>query len=601
MPSLKSAGLDRISRRSDQDFRDATDLQRQGKTDEAETLYRAILQDKPDHAGAMRNLGLIWMLRGKVEDALGLFSRELAADHASPWPRFTMAMALQALNRHEEAVPHFQRGLDILPSATPARFNLAVSLQKLCRYEDAMTSYAQVVASQPGMALAHSGLGDCCKVTSRYREAILHYERALAIDPDLTQAHNNLANVLATLKYSEQAVRHYARAIAIQPDLASAHNNLGLELVCLGKLDEARIAFEAAIALDGKKPEFYRNVATVTHFVEGDPHLTAMQRLSDVIATLAPQEQIDLHFALGKALADTGRHVLSFRHVLDGNALKRQRIPYDEPAAMALFDRIRTVFTPALMQKKSVLTVPSALPVFIVGMPRSGSTLVEQILASHPSVHGAGETLEFAMALEALNDVAAPLPLFPEVAEVLSAEQLRQLGHDYVARITADAPSAPCITNKLPDNFLLVGLIHLALPNARIIHTCRDPVDTCFSYFAKLFQGSKPYTNDLAELGRYYRAYAALMRHWHRVLPAGTILDVQYEDVVDHLEAQARRIVAYLGLPWDDACLVFHKTERPVRTGSAAQVRQPLYRSAIGRSRPYREMLGPLLDALVAG
>jgi hypothetical protein len=247
-------------------------------------------------------------------------------------------------------------------------------------------------------------------------------------------------------------------------------------------------------------------------------------------------------------------------------------------------------------------------------MPRSGTTLIEQIVASHPLVHGAGE-------LQTLNDVILEvrgpdgntLP-FPDFVPAAGAAPLRQIGARYLKLVRAlaakRAPTLPSpasgggmggglyITDKMPSNYYFAGLIHLALPNAKIIHSMRDPIDTCISCFSKLFSAEQNHTYDLGELGRYYKRYEQLMAHWRRVLPAGRMLDVQYEDVVADLQTQARRIIAYCGLPWDDACLSFHKTDRPVRTASATQVRQPIYKSAVGRWRVYENELAPLLRAL---
>ena len=264
---------------------------------------------------------------------------------------------------------------------------------------------------------------------------------------------------------------------------------------------------------------------------------------------------------------------------------------------LGFLDRIRAVFTAELMHQKRDLGDPSMIPVFIVGMPRSGTTLVEQILASHPKVFGAGELSEFSKAVTSLGMPNGALS-FPETVPGLSAEQLRQLGTSYLDAIEAAAPGAERITDKMPANFRFVGLIHLALPNARIIHMRRDPVDTCLSCFSLLFVGDLPYCYDLGELGRYYRAYQTLMEHWRQVLPAGVMLEVQYEEVVADVERQARQIVAYCGLEWDDACLAFYRTQRPIRTSSAAQVRQPIYRTSVGRWKPYRHLLQPLIKEL---
>jgi hypothetical protein len=229
-------------------------------------------------------------------------------------------------------------------------------------------------------------------------------------------------------------------------------------------------------------------------------------------------------------------------------------------------------------------------------MPRSGTTLIEQILASHPKVFGAGELREMANLAGRIG--GAEGAAFPEAVPGLSREELRRIGAQYVQAVTRLAPGAERITDKMPGNFSLAGLINLALPNARIIHACRDARDTAFSCFSLLFSGTLEFTYDLAELGRYYRAYLKLMAHWREVLPEGIMLEVQYEDVVGDLESQARRIIAHCGLEWDDACLSFYTTERSVRTASATQVRQPIYQSSIGRWRLHEEALGPLLREL---
>jgi hypothetical protein len=260
------------------------------------------------------------------------------------------------------------------------------------------------------------------------------------------------------------------------------------------------------------------------------------------------------------------------------------------------------------MQAKAGQGAPSTLPVFIIGMPRSGTTLVEQILASHPQVWGGGELMHLKEAVARLSGPeGAESPFgYPELVRLLDGAQLRALGAEYCEALRAAAPptmmtTTTRMTDKMPANFLFAGLIALVLPNARIIHVKRDPLDTCLSCFSILFLGNQPHSYDLAELGRYYRAYLHLMEHWRQVLPPGAMLEVQYEEVVADLEGQARRIVAYCGLEWDDACLDFHRTERRVWTASSVQVRQPIYRQSLGRAEAYRHWLQPLLEALGEG
>ena len=309
---------------------------------------------------------------------------------------------------------------------------------------------------------------------------------------------------------------------------------------------------------------------------------------------------MQLCFALSKAYADLGRHEESFRLLLEGNAIKRKQTIYDEAGTLALFDRIRQIFTPELMRAYEGAGDPSTVPIFVLGMPRSGSTLVEQILASHPKVFGAGELRDFDTVVKMVRGPDGAVVPYPEFIPASGAQHYRRMGEQYLQRLSAYSKTAERITNKMPSSFFYVGLIHLALPNARIIHTARNPVDTCLSCFSKLFAGVQAFSYELGELGRYYRKYDELMSHWRSVLPAGAMLDVQYEEVVADFETQARRIVAYCGLEWDDACRSFYKATRPVKTASASQVRQPIFKSSVGRWLPYKDFLAPLLRELPA-
>ena len=397
-----------------------------------------------------------------------------------------------------------------------------------------------------------------------------------------------------------EALSYYRRALEFNPTSADTYNNIGNTLRDLGRLDEARNAFRKALEIEPANVGVHVNLSDTKQFSENDPDLEALKRL-DREAILSPTERMQLDFALGKAYADLKDHGRAFDYWRRGNERKRARIEYDESATAGTFERIKAVFTRALIAQKAGYGDSAQAPIFIVGMPRSGTTLVKQILASHPLVHGAGELRTFSDLANSLPE-GAPTPVpYPEVVPGLDPAAIGQIGARYLATLARLAPGAKHVTDKMPSNFFFVGLIHLALPNACIIHTLRDPVATCVSCFSKLFTAEQNYTYDLADLGRYYRHYQALMAHWHRVLPQGRILDVRYEDVVGDLEGQARRILAHCGLGWNPNCLAFNATERPVRTASATQVRRPIYTSAVGRWRVYQESLGPLLAELGSG
>jgi tetratricopeptide (TPR) repeat protein len=617
----------------------ASGLQNEGKLDETARLYEAILAEAPAHHDALLRLGLIRIQTEQLDDAVDLFRRAIEAEPTSVRALLWLGAALGDLDRHEEGFTCYQKVLSINPDNAVAHWGLGATLRKCGRLDEAMTHFERAIAIKPDFAAAHCALADTLQDLGFLNDAVIHYEMVVAVQPRYYEANNNLANALQKLGRFDEAIARYERALARIPEstsvycnLASAligaaraedsiatiekalrldpsnvevHKILGFAFEVLGRIEDAVEAYEKALQLAPSDGDVHRHLAGLRRFTVGDPRLAALEKLAGDMATLDTDNQISLHFALGKVFSDLRQYERSFHHWREGNALKRAHLVYDEQESVGQFERIRATFTFELMQRNSRGGCPSDVPVFVVGMPRSGTTLVEQILASHSKVHGAGEIETLRHAVEKFrsrNDIAAE---FPEMVPALSPEALRDLGADYVAltgsATRSAAPNRERIVDKLPGNFKLVGLIRLALPNARIIHVRRDPVDTCFSCFSLLFSyDHQAFTYDLGELGRYHRAYAMLMEHWRGVLPPGVMLDVQYEDLVADLEGQARAIVDYCGLAWEDACLSFHENRRPVRTSSLLQVRKPIYQTSVGRWRPYERFLQPLIEALNA-
>jgi tetratricopeptide (TPR) repeat protein len=530
-------------------------------------------------------------------EALTNYSRAIALGLGDADTHNNRGVTLRHLGRYQEALADFDKAITISSGYAGAFINRGNVLRDLKRYEESLSAYNKALTLQTDLAEAWLGRGHTLFEFQCYDDALAAYNEALAIDPNNARAYSCLGNLLFLLGRVEEAMAHCEKALAIKPNDADAHNDLGTILRARGRLDEAIQAFEKAIALAPRRPDFYLNLAGSRRITASDPHFAAILELTRDMASLVVEDRISLHFTLGKVFADLGDQQRSFRHLLEGNSLKRQQITYDEAKTLKRFERTQAIFTAELMRDKQGLGDPSRVPVFIVGMPRSGTTLVEQILASHPKVFGAGELREFGNLTASISGPNGSS--IPEAVTTMSGEQLRELGASYLRSVQGRAPEAERITDKMPVNFGLAGLIHLALPNARIIHVRRDPCDTALSCFSLLFTKNQlEFTYDLAELGRYIRAYQALMEHWRTVLPEGTMLEVQYEEVVGNIEEQARRIIAYCGLEWDEACLAFHKTERPVTTASVTQVRQPIYGSSVGRWRSYEDQLQPLLQAL---
>jgi tetratricopeptide (TPR) repeat protein len=605
---------------------------RQGARPEAERLYRAVLEAQPSHPGALHRLGAACVQSGRREEAVELLRRARTAEPASPVVHNDLGIALASMQQADEARAAYEQAIALAPNYAEAHNNLGMLCAALGRFAEAVACYHRAIAARPDFAGARNNLGNALVTLWRFEEAITQFLKAIAAAPNFAEAHSNLATALAALDLYEGAAAHYRQAVANKPDFAAAHINLGHTLVALnrpeeaiaacrraikltpqsgdgyfalghalrmlGRLAEARQVLERGLDLSPARTDLHRALADVKRFARGDPQLAAMERLVREQDSLPAPQRIELYFALAKAYADIDEPERAFAHLIAGNGLKRRTIAYVEAAPLEGFQRVEAAFTPALVRQKQRTGDPSAVPVFVFGMPRSGTTLVEQVIASHPRAFGADERMDFTRAVSKLVGPNG-MPIFPDMIHSVTAAQLRAVGAAYLAGMRAAAPSAERIVDKWPANFVFAGLIHLALPNAKLIHVQRDPLDTCLSCFARLFAGPHlSYTYDLGELGRYYRGYEKLMAHWRRVLPQGVMLEVQYEELIADFELQARRIVAHCGLAWDERCLAFHATQRPVRSASAAQVRQPLYASAVGRSRAYAEMLGPLMEAL---
>ena len=567
-----------------------------GRYEEALAAYDQAIAARPDFDQAHSNRGNVLQRLKRFDEAEPSYRRALALQpgFADAWNN--LGTCLRELGRPEEAEAVYRKALELAPNGPETLDNLALALKDLRRFDEAADLLRRAIALEPARAKFHLHLGAVLLDLDQTGEAGAATERALALEPDSHEAVNQLGRVAFDRGELEAALALYARALELKPDLAEAYNNMGNALRDLGRLDEARAAFLACLELDPTMTGAYVNLTDSTRLDAHDPHLAAMEALA-ARDDLSKPDRMHIGFALGKAYADLKDYDRSFDHLLAANAAKRATIDYDEGWIMALFDRLEALFTPAFIEARSGGGDPSPTPVFIIGMPRSGTTLVEQIIASHPRAHGAGELATFN---EVVSEVSNGVQ-FPDSLASIDAEKLRRIGAAYLARLRALAPDSERITDKMPSNYFFAGLIHLALPNATMIHCVRDPVDTCVSCFSKLFVAEQKHTFDLGELGRYYRRYERLMAHWRRVLPPGRVLDVRYEEVVADLDAQARRIVAHSGLAWDDRCLAFHATDRPVRTASATQVRRPLYASSVGRWRAYGEHLAPLLAALGAG
>jgi len=573
-------------------------LEAQGNLDVAANSYRRAIALDPNNATAHHNLGCVLNMKGKFDEAAVGYRRaiDLKPDHADACNN--LAHILFDRGNLDEAAEYYRRVTTLKPDSAEARNNLGCILLDRGNLVEATACFEEAIRLQPDYAEAHCNLGVALKEQGKLDQAMQCHARALAINPDYAKACNNMASVLKMQARLEEAMAYCDRALSLKPDFAEAHCNRANVFLDQGDLTQAEKICRLAITLKPGYPEAYYNLSQMKTFREGDADLGNLEALSAESVRLPAAKRPYIHFAFAKALEDVGDYPGSFEQLAKGNRLKRQLVAYDEMGTKESFRQIAEVFDGRRMNRYGGTGDASATPIFVLGMPRSGSTLIEQILSNHPLIHGAGELPLLSVVANSLRDHTGRSLSYPHSFSSVDAATLRSLGETYLRSLPKPPVGKLRIVDKMPGNFAYVGLIHLFLPNARIIHTMRNPADTCFSCYSKLFTHGMEFSYDLGELGRYHMCYESMMNHWRSVLPPDAMLDVSYEQVVDDLERQARRLIDFCGLPWDSACLSFHENKRPVSTASNVQARRPIYRSSVNRWQRYEAFLGPLLDEL---
>jgi len=483
-------------------------------------------------------------------------------------------------------VEELQQTLAEDPFRAEAHFTLSLLHMVDADLEAARLDLKRAIALAPFIAPAYNNLASLYERDEDFVTALDLSRRAVLLNPADPLFQSNLASFSSKLDRVAGAVRHYRLALALDPGFAKATTDFAIILGELGRGTEASAMFLRAAVLTPESVDLVRHCVEMVPVTTSHPVRATLARLAAHQDNLTVRNRIELNFALGKSHDDLGETDSAFACWATANRLLRQTLPYDEAATMHRFDAITEQFSASAIAELQSQGLAGPRPIFIVGMPRSGSTLVDQILASHPSVAACGEIDTLEMALQRHG-----------------ARGLRAVAVAYLAELRRLRPGVARCTDKMLGNCLHVGLIAAMFPDARIVHVRRDPLDTCLSNYSRLFVESHPYSSDLAELGRYYRRYIDLMAHWRAVLPEGRMIDVTYEELVQDLPGQVRRLLVFLDLPWDSRCLAFHETERFVRTASQGQVRQPLYRNAVGRWHRYAGHAGALIEGLgpVAG
>jgi len=561
-----------------------------GRLEKAVASYTKALQIKPDYAEAHNNLGNTLSDLGKPEDAVASYNESLQIKPDYAEAHNNLGNALKALGKPEEAVASYNKALQIKPDYAEAHNNLGNALKALGKPEEAVPSLTKALQIKPDYAEAHYNLGSTLNYLGKPEEAVASYNKALQIKPDFAEAHNNLGNALKALGKPEEAVASYNKALQINPDYAEAHNNLGNTLSDLGKPEETVASYNRALQIKPDHAEAHRNLSVIKKYHDEDPQRHRMLELVER-HDLSDKDRMHLNFALGKAYGDIGNHDKAFSYLLDGNRLRKEELKYEIASARALFAEIKSTFSEdvrILNVFKESEGTKDQQPIFILGMPRSGTTLVEQILASHSQVYGAGELGLLRQAVNAVKWNSARLSL----------EQLKSIRKSYLSGLTEIGASERYMTDKMPLNFLWIGFIFAATPEANIVHVKRDARATCWSNFKLYFsRRGNGFAYDLQDVAEYYKMYIDLMAFWHEKFP-GRIYDLNYEALTEYQEDETRKLLENVGLNWEDQCLEFHKTKRAVQTASATQVRQKMYQGSSEEWRKYEKHLEPMIELL---
>jgi tetratricopeptide (TPR) repeat protein len=634
-PGPAAEGLIRKIIKTDKDTLDALLMLGQkegekGRYAEAEALIRQALRINQASPVTFNNLGCLLLNLGKPDKAVESYLKALELNPDFAEVHLNLGKAFQKQGALSEAVKSYQHTIELKPDSFEAFLRLGDVFREIGAFSEAERNCRKAVELNPDFAEAYRSLGDILLENENLPEAIEAYQRAVELKPDFDAAYRHLGRALCKQAAGSEArknlemdgeltkdaeefcsnlglvlkehgalteeIENCLKVVELKPDFAMAHNRLGGALRNEGRISEASDCFLRAIKL---KPDYalaHSNYVSCRKFtVEDHDYADGLEVLLDKAETA--EDRLNLHFALGKIYDECKKYDEAFEHYAAFNKLERKKYTYHREYFSSYVDRLIRVFPEGFYRSRSWKGVDSDRPVFILGMPRSGTTLVEQIISSHPLVHGAGE-------LECLSEMGLKLKErynipYPECLKSIPSDELQKQAEFYLDILQGLSGSSLRVIDKMPQNFLYIGFISLLLSRPKIIHCRRDPLDTCLSiFFQKFLTGGHPYSYDLFELGHYYLDYERLMAHWRKVLPHGMMLEIQYEEVVERPEEMSRNLITFCGLNWEDRCLKFNENLRAVKTSSFWQVRQPLYKTSRERWRNYERFLDPLRRVL---
>lgn len=591
---------------------------RKGEFRKAHQLYIALLNRFPQNRKAQKGLKSLQLLaqqksgsrhlQNELNQLIGLYTqgrleetlneaRRLSRSHPENATLHSIqGTCFAGLGDPEIAIFSYEKALKLDPDSARTHFNLGNAQRDSGKTEAAKTSYNHALAINPGYTAVHNNLGNLLLSTGDVENAHSHFKQALKAQPNNEQAHNNMGSVLKELGRYDDAISSYHKALELRPDFAEAHNNLGIVFSDLGQMDSAICCFESALEYRAGYANAYRNLSRVKTFQSGDSHITQMEQLYSSKDTNEP-DSIHLCFALGKVFNDLGDTHKAFDYWSKGNALHKSQQHYKIADDEQLFSAIKQSYksTQSIFSMPGAFSDDSIRPIFIVGMPRSGTTLVEQILASHTQVHGAGE-------LNTVENLLTPLfrNSFKTSPDKPLVEQhhVLELRETYLEMMKSKRFEEPVMTDKMPLNFRWVGFILQALPNAKIVHVVRDPVATCWSIFQNYFPGSGlNWAYDTNDLAAYLSLYNELMKFWHSYFP-DNIYQLNYESLTKYQRIETGKLLSFCELPWEEDCMNSHTVKRVVKTASSDQVRRKMYQGSSLNWKQYESHLQNLIQSL---
>ena len=569
----------------------------QGDLGKAEQEYRSALKLLPDYPQALGNLGMILHAAGDFEEAVTLFKRGIDIEPENWDLHNNLGVAHQALGQLTQAIACFMRATKLQPQHAEALHNLSTAYKQSGQLQDAKATGEKCIRLAPNVPQAHWNLADINTELGLFAEAEPICRRAIEIDQKTALYHHTLARIVRGRGRLRDSIHHNQQALLLDPSLVQVHNDLGVSRLAMGDLDGARSSLTRCVEL---APDFalaYENLAKCKRYSQDDR--TFVSNIKTLAESLEGDSAAGLYFALGKIHDDMGEYDAAFDYYSSANRLKRATFQYDPDHQDAWTSVLLKTFDSQLLERLGAYGDSSDNPIFILGMPRSGTSLVEQILASHSQVFGAGELTHFYDFTQLMAQRLPDHGAYPSCAAALGEAEIRGMASEYLAKTRPLAPDVSHVTDKMPMNFLHLGLISAVFPKATIILCERDARDTCLSVYFQNFAARNFFAYDLYEIGRFHRQYTRSIGHWKELLGA-RLTRVRYEELTADPGQETLRLVEACGLPWEERCLEFYKTERAVQTASSWQVRQPMQTSSVERWRHYESHLNHL-DAGLAG